>query len=227
LAPSDINTNHRGLNRQMQEKKVREGLEDRSGGGLADTLEQWNDTYFHKRGLYVHLELSESTRKHPEQKSKIFRKETGWYGKREDRERKRDERKFVLVVNKLNTFHETRPGNAQELGADGSNMIAELPNRDDPKVTMAEAPGDFEQPAPVELPGDFLLPGGVSLGFASKDVASPAGLIELEGDGTKLTDQIKEGHESSGKPEDARHDAPRLNADPSSPAALSESHSQG
>jgi len=211
----------------MQEKKVREGLEDRSGGGLADTFEQWNDTYFHKRGLYVHLELSESTNKHPEQKSKIFRKESGWYGKREDRERKRDERKFVLVVSKLNTYHEMRPGTTHELGSDGSNMITELPNSGDPKFTMAEAPGDSEHCAPVELPGDFLLPASVSLGFGSQHSASLGGFVELEGDGGRPSYQVKEGHESSGKLDDARRDPPPLDADPDSPEALSKKPSPG
>jgi len=181
------------MSRQIQEKKVKAGLEDMSDGGLGDVLQQWNETYFQDRGLFVHLELSESAMKNKDQKSKIFRKETHWYGKKEERDRKREERKFVIVITKLD--EEGKPTEAaQELGAEGPALMAELPNSEDPKVHMAEMPGDFEQPAPVELPGDFVLPGGVSLGYGNEKLEPPIGYAELDSDTTALLEKTKLDH---------------------------------
>ena len=58
------------MNRSIQEKKVKDGLADMSDGGLGDTLNQWNEDYFSKKGLFVHLELSESAMKNANEKSR-------------------------------------------------------------------------------------------------------------------------------------------------------------
>ena len=177
------------MNRHIQEKKVREGLKDTSDSGLGNLLEQWNDTYFRERGLFVHLELSESATKNPDQKSKKLRKETRWYGKQE-RERKRDERKFVIVLSHLD--EDGLPSEArQELAAEGPGLMPEPPDAEDPTVNLVEAPGDFSdvQQGPVELPADFVLPGSVSLGFGNDKLAPPVGYAELDGDELQSEDE--------------------------------------
>lgn len=180
------------MDRSYQEKKVKAAMSDMSDGSLGSMLQQWNDEYFTKQGLFVHLELSESAMKNDEQKSKTFRKPSLLYSKREERERKEEERKYVIVVTKLDANGAPAEAiremerNEERTGQAGVTKEAE---------TIAEMPGDTYQGFLIpELPGDdglgmAELPGGVSLGFASeKSMAPPPGFAELEPDGvTALT----------------------------------------
>lgn len=188
------------MNRTLQEKKVKAGLADMSAGGLGDTLEQWNDSYFQKRGLFVHLELSQSATKNQEQKSKAFRKQTFMYGK-EDRDRKREERKFILVVTKLD--EEGQPSAAlQELAAESAPGIPDIPEMatEDAKYNIAEMLGDMptdekklppvpgDEDMPVELP-TFDLPYGASIGYGNEKFGPPVGYAELDSDTTALLEK--------------------------------------
>lgn len=162
------------MNRQLQEEKVRKGLVDTTEGGLGDTLKQWNDEYFGKLGLFVHMELSESAMKNPDQKSKTFRKPTLLYSSRQDRERKIEERKFVLVVTKLDD--EGNPSQAiQELaGNDGSAV--EIGSSGDVSSKIAEMPAD-EGNVYVELPAEM----PVGVWEKEKKLDPPEGYVEMEG----------------------------------------------
>ncbi|KXL48381.1 hypothetical protein M433DRAFT_145090 [Acidomyces richmondensis BFW] len=178
----------RNLKRRIQENKVKAGLADTRDGGLGSLLRQWNETYFHQRGLIATLELSQSAMKHQDHKSSFFRRETHWYASREERERKKEERKFVIVVTKVNEEDElqrsksaTRAFDAQELPAEGSSGMPEMPGPGDPKYDTAEMPGN-DGPTFVELPGDFVLPGGVSLGYGNENLGPRLGYAELDGE---------------------------------------------
>ena len=185
----------RSMNRSLQEKKVRAGLQDQSDGGLGTTLRRWNEGEFHDLGLFVHLELSESAMKRQNQKRHSFRKPTSFYSRREDRERKAEERKFCIVVTKLDEegvpseaiHHELSEENARVLEmSDPENVIYEIP----------ELPGDEGVP-PAELPA------GISLGYTSKwEIAPPNGYAELESDTVQLFEK------SSLDKETARDDEP-------------------
>ena len=80
---------------------MKAGLQDDPDGGLSDTLRQWNEIYFHERGLSAHLKLSKSAMKRREQQSIISRRETHWYGSKKEKDRKRAERKFVIVLTRV------------------------------------------------------------------------------------------------------------------------------
>lgn len=176
------------MSRRIQEQKVKAGLKDTSDGGLGDTLQQWNESYFRGRGLFVHLELSESAMKRPEQESKLFRRETHWYGNKDERQRKRAERKFVLVVTRLD--EDGGPSEAlQELsGGTDAAVIPELPGEEDAKYSLTELPGE-DGTQPVELAGDMELPWGMSLGYGNEKMEPPMGYAELESDTTQLLGQ--------------------------------------
>ena len=162
------------MNRKIQEEKVKKGLEDTTEGGLGETLKQWNDEYFGKLGLFVHIELSESAMKNPEQKSKAFRKPAIMYSNREDRDRKLEERKFVLVVTKLDD--EGIPSQAiQELAGEDSGAV-EIGSSGDLSSKIAEMPADKGN-VYVELPAE--MPAGVW--DKEKKLDPPEGYVEMEG----------------------------------------------
>lgn len=185
LVAPDANRFNRTMSRQTREKKVKAGLSDMRDGGLGDTLQQWNDSYFGQRGLYVHLELSESAMKKPNQQSKTLQKSALLYSNKEDRDRKRDERKYVIVVTKLD--NDGAPSEAMNQLATAMDKmetygIAELPASTDVPPTIVEMPTN-EHSEPVELPAmDDFLPAGISLGFASDaKLEPPVGYAELDG----------------------------------------------
>lgn len=175
------------MDRSYQEKHVKAGISDMSEGTLGSLLQSWNDQYFTQQGLFVHLELSESAIKNEEQRSKAFRKPALLYGSREDRERKEEERKYVIVVTKLDAdgapTEALREMELNEQATDGPAVTPALVEN------LPEMPGDTYQNFLIpELAGDdglgaVELPGGVSLGFSSeKTMQQPPGLVELEPD---------------------------------------------
>ena len=157
------------------------GLNDMTDGGLGDTLKQWNEEYFRKLGLFVHLELSESALKHKSQKSSAFRKPTAMYGA-EDKKRKEDERKFVIVVTKLDD--EGEPTEAMREWTGEEEMPA-TPHPEDEK--RAEVEGDNVQSPlgqgfaemPAEVPMATELPAEQ---HDEKNTDPPAGYFEMAGD---------------------------------------------
>lgn len=167
------------MNRSAQERKVKEGLTDPSDGGLGDTLRYWNENYFHDRGLFVSLELSESALKNPGQKSKALRKGAFLYSKREDRERKREERKFVIVVTRLDEAGQAVEDLKEDDAAERSPV--EIGSSDEP-AKIAELDADFGL-NPVELPS------GLSPN-RQKDVPAPSGYFELDNDNTLLLERM-------------------------------------
>ena len=175
----------RSMRRSYQEKTVKNGISDMSAEGLGAKLQAWNDEYFTPKGLFVHVELSESAMKHAEQSSKALRKPTLLYSKKEDRERKEGERKFVVVVTKLDGDGVAREA-AREMEIHAKEQAAEVA---DEVPAAAEMPGDTHQGFLIpELPGDDglgELPGGLSLGFGSEKsyLVAPEGYAELEPDG--------------------------------------------
>ena len=169
------------MNRKIQEEKVRQGLQDDAKGGLSDTLKLWNAEYFSKLGLFVHLDLSDSALKNPDQKSKTFRKPALFYNNREDRERKNDERKFVLVVTRLD--EEGRPMEAiQELGGTDGGPV-EIGSSGDVSSMIAEMPAD-EGNVYVELPAE--LPASA----AEKKLDPPVGYVEMDGDNSYALEKM-------------------------------------
>lgn len=187
------------MNRSVQEDKVRAGLEDMSDGGLGDTLRLWNEEYFSKQGLFVHMELSESAMKNPGSRSKKFRKPVSFYSSKDDRARKEDERKMMIVVTRLDedgqpteAMHELAAADTGpvELGSgDVSSTIPELPG--DEGMVPVELPGD-EGAVPVELPAE-------SSYSAEKKVDPPSGYVEMSSDNTLLMEKmhIEDVHGSS------------------------------
>lgn len=171
----------RSMNRKIQEEKVRQGLADEAKGGLGDTLKEWNEDYFSKLGLFVHLDLSDSALKNPDQKSKAFRKPALFYSNREDRERKTDERKFVLVVTRLDA--EGKPSEAiHELGgADGEPL--EIGSSGDVSSKIAEMPAD-EGNVYVELPAELPASAG------EKKLDPPGGYVEMDGDNSYTLEKM-------------------------------------
>jgi hypothetical protein len=136
------------MNRSIQEKKVETGLIDTSPGSLGETLEHWNTSYFAPLGLCAHLELSDSAMRKPKQKSSIVRKPSLLYKERDERERKREDRKFVVVIAELGRTIQP-PAEIHELA--GDTHRAEMPVPGDPRCHTAELPGDAEL-RPSELP---------------------------------------------------------------------------
>jgi hypothetical protein len=169
------------MNRKIQEEKVRQGLVDDAKGGLGDTLKLWNEEYFSKLGLFVHLDLSDSALKNPEQRSKAFRKPALFYSNREDRERKTDERKFVLVVTKLD--EEGNPTEAiHELGGTEGGAV-EIGSSGDVSSKIAEMPAD-EGNVYVELPAE------VPASTEEKKLDPPSGYVEMDGDNSHMLDKM-------------------------------------
>lgn len=193
LFEGHANIRNSSMDRSYQERKVKDGISDMSDGGLGSMLQKWNDEYFAQQGLFVHLELSASAMKNKEQKSTTFRKPSMFYSKGEVRDRKEDERKFVIVVTKLDADGApTEAMREMELNEErmGDAGIAGAPREAEP---IAEMPGDTHQGFLIpELPGDdglgmAELPGGVSLGFSSeRALQPPPGFAELEPDGLTI-----------------------------------------
>ena len=148
------------------------------------------------------MELSDSLKKREQEgRSSDFRKPTGLYSTREERDRKRDERKFMIVVTKLAPDGQPLDAinEASELLAEGPGAMPELPASDDARYSATEMPGD-ETLMPVELPAtEYLLPAAHSLGYGSE---APAGYAEMDSDTTQLLDKT---HLSDEKP-DVRKD---------------------
>lgn len=168
------------MKRSAQEQRVKAGLTDLSDGGLGDTLRKWNDDYFSQRGLFVHLELSESVMKNPGQKSKAFRKSAFLYSKREDRERKRDERKFVIVVTRLdNDGQPTEALHELDLAEKGP---VEIGSSEVTSSTIPELPGD-QKIMPVELPAPE--PSSIK-----NTIEPPSGYVEMDSDNTLLLEKM-------------------------------------
>lgn len=189
------------MKRSVQEKKVKSALQDMSDGGLGDTLKQWNDDYFSKVGLFVHLELSESAMKNPNQKSKAFRKPGMFYSKGEERDKKKDERKYVIVVTKLD--EDGQPTEAiQELN--GSEVTpVEIGSSGDPSMSVSELPGD-EGHAAVELPADegrtpVELPAEDSK-VDEKKMETPEIYVEKDSDNTLLLEKLQLENTGVGRP---------------------------
>ena len=195
------------MNRAARERKIQEGLKDLSDGGLGDKLRMWNEDYFSKQGLFVHLELSESTVKN-DGRTKAFRKPAAFYSKGEERDRKKDERKFVIVVTKLD--EDGQPMEAiQELSTETGPV--EIGSSGGPTMTTAELPAEVPVPvelpadtnapvklpadtnAPVELPADMStpveLPADTTLG-KEKDSQIPDGVVEMSGDNARLLEKM-------------------------------------
>ncbi|KAF7187600.1 hypothetical protein HII31_10939 [Pseudocercospora fuligena] len=127
----------RNKSRRYQEDKIKAGLAEESESSLGELLRQWNERYFAERGLLARLELSESALKSPNQQSKLFQREAHWYGNKEDRERKREERKFAIVITQLYTPDELGHS-MHEL--DASSSIQEAPDSADARFHCVEAP---------------------------------------------------------------------------------------
>ncbi|KAK0927592.1 hypothetical protein LTR91_011704 [Friedmanniomyces endolithicus] len=185
----------RSMNRSLQEQKVKEGLLNTSAGGLGDTLQQWNDSYFRERGIHVHLELSDSARKKEDGRGGggTFRKPASLYSSREERDKKREDRKFVIVVTKLE--QESQPTSTleqiSEMAAEGPGAMSELPVTEDAKFNVVELPGDTTM-MPVELPAmKYYLPGAYSLGYGSEKLEPPVGFAELDSDPTHLLEKTR------------------------------------
>ncbi|KAK1810687.1 hypothetical protein LTR12_014928 [Friedmanniomyces endolithicus] len=193
----------RNMNRSLQEQKVKAGLTNTSAGGLGDTLQQWNDSYFRERGIHVHLELSDSAKKKEDGRGGggTFRKPASLYSSREERDKKREDRKFVIVVTKLD--HESQSTSAleqiSEMAAEGPGAMGELPATEDAKYNVAELPGDT-MIMPVELPAmEYDLPAAYSLGYGSEKLEPPVGFAELESDTTHLLQKIRLADEKEGR----------------------------
>jgi hypothetical protein len=188
----------RNMNRSLREKRVQAGLEDMSDGGLGDVLRLWNEEYFAKQGLFVHLELSESVAKN-EGKVSNFRKPSVFYSKPEDRKRKQDERKFMVVVTKLDeegnpteALHELDPG-------DDGNAAVEIGSSGEATSQAVELPA--ETVLPVELPANDGFadekketkeyPVGYVEMDASEKKAGPEGYVEMSVDNSNLLEKMR------------------------------------
>ncbi|KAH9835946.1 hypothetical protein Tdes44962_MAKER01865 [Teratosphaeria destructans] len=169
----------RGMGTRVQEKKVKSGLLDTSDDGLKATLQRWNDGYFRERGLKASLELSESATKNGRNQSKLIQKGLYWYPERQDRERKREQRKFVIVVTRLHP--EASGDELVEMPGDNREAVVELSAAGDSSVMELPTNGHA---APAELPGDLIVPTGVSLGFDAPKWTPRIGIAELESPST-------------------------------------------
>lgn len=141
----------RNQTRRLQEKTVKTVLDDASTGALGDIMQTWNEGYFQDRGLAVNLELSEEAMRSSDQRSSLVSGEAHWHLKKEDRDRHRQERKFVIVVTRLGEKPQQEPGAVHELPV--INDPLELANVKDTKYHTAEAPGEIPQER-AELPED-------------------------------------------------------------------------
>ena len=191
------------MNRSLQEKKVKAGLTDSSVGGLGDLLTQWNDEYFNKQGLFARLELSESAMKNPEMKNKTFRKPASFYSNRDDRENKKEERKFVIVVSKLD--EDLQPSGSGrtlagtdvapvEIGSSGETSdVVELPAGEAAMAVELPAEAVFELPA--EMPSS-----------TEKRLEPPRGYVEMDSDNTLLMEKLQLDEEADCSPADSDRD---------------------
>lgn len=82
----------------------------------------------------------------PKQKSKIMRRPSLTYSSREERDRKNEDRKFVIVVELIDTDTSTE---VHELV--GDSIRAEMPVPGDPRGFTSELPADTRL-RPLELP---------------------------------------------------------------------------
>ena len=178
------------MKRSLQEQNIISGLEDMSDGGLGDTLRLWNEEYFSKQGLFVHLELSESALKNPDGRSKRFRKPASMYSDKNERARKEEERKFVMVVTKLDEEGQPTEAIAELAGAETTPI--ELSATENPSFSVAELPGD-ESVEPVELPA-------ITTPSAEKKFDSPGGYVEMSSDNTFLLEKMHLEEESDYRP---------------------------
>ncbi len=139
----------------------------------------------------MHLELSESAAKNAG-KSRFFQKPASLYSSTEDRERKREERKFVIVVTKLDD--EGQPTEAlHELA--GEHGPVEIGSSGGPTSQAVELPAEVHRP--VELAGDF----------ARVDAKLPAEYIEMDGDNSTLLEKLHIERPISELPADPRGEA--------------------
>ncbi|KAK3099084.1 hypothetical protein LTR53_019108, partial [Teratosphaeriaceae sp. CCFEE 6253] len=145
-----------------------------------------------ERGLMVSLQVSASAQKREDDgRVSGVRKPASLYSARDERERKREERKFVIVVTKLE--QQCQPMGAiddsVELPAEGSGVMAELPAKDDAEYSAAELPGE-DLVLPVELPAmELSLPAAYSLGYGSEKLDFPVGPVKLHSDTTLLLEK--------------------------------------
>lgn len=177
------------MKRAAYERSVREGLEDTSDGSLGDKLRLWNEEYFTKNGLFVHLELSESSMK-KDGKEKTFRKPTAFFSKGEERDRKKEERKFVIVVTKLDAAGEPSEAIREVAGTEG--MPVEIGSSDDPSSSSAvELPAEIP-PAAVELPAEIPaeLPAGDTHEKEKSGLSASEGIVEMSSDNTVLLEKM-------------------------------------
>lgn len=140
------------MNRRSQERKVSTGIDDTSQGSLGDVLHRWNASYFSSLGLHAQLELSDSVMRRPEHKSRIIRKPSLLYRGREQRDWKREDRKFVMVISR--TDCEASPaGKLLEVGSESGKV--ELPTPREPRAFEVELPGEGGRSlAELETPED-------------------------------------------------------------------------
>ena len=173
----------RNLERQLKEQRVKEGLSDTASGSLGDKLNLWNEEYFSKQGLFAHLELSESAMK-KEGRSTPWRKPTAFYTNDAERDRKREERKFVIVITKLD-------GDGQP-----SEALRELASADPPVEigssgivpTTAELPAEVVMP--VELPAEEVVELPADTPSMVKDTNQPHAYVEMDGDNSRLLEKM-------------------------------------
>ncbi|KAK5725926.1 hypothetical protein LTR15_004116 [Elasticomyces elasticus] len=181
----------RAMKRSLQEQSVKASLKDTTTSGLGHTLNHWNETYFQERGLFVYLELSDSAKKKEEGGGSTFRKPTLMYSTREERDRKREDRKYIIVITRLD--QDDQPADAlgaiSEMPAEVPNGTAELPAAEDAKYHIAELPAG-ETVMPVEMPAmETYLPSAYSLGYGSEKLEPPVGYAELDSDTTHLLEK--------------------------------------
>jgi hypothetical protein len=185
------------MKRAAHEKSVREGLEDTSDGSLGDKLRLWNEEYFSKNGLFVHLELSESAMKY-HGREKTFRKPTSFF-KGEERDRKKEERKFVIVVTNLDAAGE--PSQAIKEIAAGEGVPVEIGSSEEP-VEVSKLPAEMPPPAvelpaempptAVELPAD--IPSEGSVAEKKFNVSLPDGVVEMSSDNSHVLEKMNLKH---------------------------------
>lgn len=92
------------------------------------------------------LELGEEAMRSPDQQSSVIAGEAHWHLKKESRDRHRKERKFVIVVSRVDKTP------VQEQSASYEIPVSRPGQRQGNKVSIAEAPGDLPQ-TQEELPG--------------------------------------------------------------------------
>ena len=138
----------RSVTKWKEEEKVKAGLEDLSDGQLGNVLRRWNTGYFVQRGLSAHMELSKSALKHSNRVGASFRRSTLLYSDTEERAKKRDERKFAIVITRLDIENRS-PEVSYEL--ESSNCVSsELASADQTSIDRIEL-ASTDQPERSEL----------------------------------------------------------------------------